>query len=407
MNYQSALLFFQNVLKNLQIHSNFLCEPFTYTDEFDYGIRKIAFPNMDYTQYFHSFYDSCKPYTLYKAFDEFHFNYIVLQTPVNEKPHFLVIGPYTLTDWNPETLYNIAQEFNIPPEKYGDFRACYDKVPFLPDSSIFFSIVNTFCETIWGSLDAYTMVEVSSMGENVNSKPQPLSLGSAELVNSINSLETIYKAENELMQIVSNGHLHKVEMYINLINFHTAKQRHADPVRNAKNYAIIMNTLLRKAAESGAVHPFHIDNISSAYAKKIELQTSLKGITSLLKDMVRKYTLLVKNHSLHGYSPLIRKVLVQIDTDLSADLTLAKQAQLLDMNPSYLSTLFKKETGLTLTEFVTKRRIEHAVFLLNSTNMQIQTIAQYCGIEDVCYFTKLFKRHIGKTPSEYRNAIHK
>ena len=405
MNYQSALLFFQNVLKNLQIHSNFLCEPFTYTEDFDYGIRKIAFPNMDYTQYFRSFYDSCKPYTLYKAFDEFHFNYIVLQTPVNEKPHFLVIGPYTLTDWNPETLYNIAQEFNIPPENYSDFRACYEKVPFLPDSSIFFSIVNTFCETIWGSLDAYTMVEVNGMGENMNSKPQPLSLDSAELMNSINSLETIYKAENELMQIVSNGHLHKVEMYINHINFHTAKQRHADPVRNAKNYAIIMNTLLRKAAENGAVHPFHIDNISSTYAKKIELQTSLKGITSLLKDMVRKYTLLVKNHSLHGYSPLIRKVLVQIDTDLSADLTLARQAQLLDMNPSYLSTVFKKETGQTLTEYVTQKRIEHAVFLLNTTNMQIQTIAQYCGIEDVCYFTKLFKRQVGKTPSEYRNYI--
>ena len=49
--------------------------------------------------------------------------------------------------------------------------------------------------------------------------------------------------------------------------------------------------------------------------------------------------------------------------------------------------------------------MEHALFLLNSTNMQIQTIAQYCGIPDVNYFTKTFKKYIGKTPKEYREEF--
>jgi len=44
----------------------------------------------------------------------------------------------------------------------------------------------------------------------------------------------------------------------------------------------------------------------------------------------------------------------------------------------------------------------HAIFLLNATDMQVQTIAQYCGIPDVNYFTKTFKRIVGKTPKEYR-----
>ena len=70
----------------------------------------------------------------------------------------------------------------------------------------------------------------------------------------------------------------------------------------------------------------------------------------------------------------------------------------------YLATIFKKETGQTLTEYVTGKRIEHAIFLLNCTNMQIQTIAQYCGIPDICYFTKTFKKMVKlflKNP-EYR-----
>ena len=196
-------------------------------------------------------------------------------------------------------------------------------------------------------------------------------------------------------------------MYFNQIDFRSAEQRLADPVRNAKNYAIILNTLLRKATEEGGVNPIHIDKISSTFAKKIELQTSEKGISQLFKEMVRKYALTVKNHSLKGYSKMVRRVMIQVDTDLASDLSLSSQASLLNVNPNYLSTVFKKETGHTLTEYVTGKRIEHAVFLLNSTNMQIQTIAQYCGIPDICYFTKTFKKYIGKSPTEYRNEIKK
>ena len=115
--------------------------------------------------------------------------------------------------------------------------------------------------------------------------------------------------------------------------------------------------------------------------------------------------LLVKNHSMKGYSLLIRKALTHIDSDLTADLSLKSLAELLGVNSSYLSTLFKKETGSTLTEYVNRKRVEHAIFLLNSTNLQIQEIAAACGIPDVNYFTKIFKKQVGNTPKEYREKI--
>ena len=95
----------------------------------------------------------------------------------------------------------------------------------------------------------------------------------------------------------------------------------------------------------------------------------------------------------------------QLSKKGTADLSLKTQAQLLNVNSSYLSTLFKKETGTTLTEYVNRKRIEHALLLLNSTDMQIQMIAQYCGIHDVNYFTKTFKKVVGHTPKEYREMI--
>ena len=97
--------------------------------------------------------------------------------------------------------------------------------------------------------------------------------------------------------------------------------------------------------------------------------------------------------------------MTQITTNLTGNLGLDAQAKRLNVNPSYLSALFKKETGLTLTEYVKRKRINHAVFLLNTSNLQIQTIAQHCGIADVNYFTKMFKKIVGKTPKDYRSEI--
>lgn len=56
--------------------------------------------------------------------------------------------------------------------------------------------------------------------------------------------------------------------------------------------------------------------------------------------------------------------------------------------------------GTTLTGYVSKRRVNHAMFLLETTSLQIQTIAQQCGIPDVNYFTRTFKKYAGVTPKE-------
>ena len=163
-------------------------------------------------------------------------------------------------------------------------------------------------------------------------------------------------------------------------------------LRDYKNYSIILNTLLRKGAEVGLVHPIHIDKLSSYFGRKIETITSFEQGKALFAEMIRKYCFLVKNHSLKAYSLLVQKVITRIDTDLTMDHSLKTYAELLNVHPSYLSSLFRKETGVTLTEYVNQKRVEHGVFLLNTTNMQIQTIAQQCGFSDINYFTRIFKK---------------
>lgn len=219
---------------------------------------------------------------------------------------------------------------------------------------------------------------------------------------ALRQIEERYETEERLMNEIAHGHVAQASEILSAFNNDIVEQRTDVPLRNFKNYLIILNTLSRKAVQQGGVHPLYIDRISSTFARKIETVESFEEGQKLVAEITRKYCLLVRNHAMKGYSPLVRKVILAIDSDLTADLSLSAHAEALGVNASYLSALFRRETGQTLSDYVARARMEQAVFLLNTTRMQVQTIAQHCGIQDVNYFTRLFKRVMGKTPTEYR-----
>ncbi len=71
---------------------------------------------------------------------------------------------------------------------------------------------------------------------------------------------------------------------------------------------------------------------------------------------------------------------------------------------SYLSRVFHKETGFTIPEYVNKVRMENAMELLRETPLSLREVAASVGIHDSFYFSKLFKKHTGQTPREFRLA---
>jgi len=334
--------------------------------------------------------------------------YILFQLPDAKEKVYAYIGPYTLTAISKSDILAVAEQYKLAPGNLTQVEQFYMDLPFITDDNPLLTLIYTLGEYLWNGSDNFSISDNFQFSLQVSDDviPIPDIQTSEEALLSIQILEERYEVEQQLSQAVTGGHLHKAELALAKLTSRQFESRADNPIRDYRNYSIILNTILRKAAESAAVHPIQINEISSRYARKIELINSHFAFLTLIKEMVRKYCLMVKNHSLKGYSMLIRKAITTINYDLSADLSLKTQAKLLNVNPSYLSTLFKKETGFTLTEYVNRKRVEHAILLLNSTDMQIQTIALYCGIPDVNYFTKTFKKLIGKTPKEYREMIY-
>jgi len=327
--------------------------------------------------------------------------------PGTDTPTYMVIGPYLLNPITSEKLLEHLEPLSLPLDIFTQIDKLYHALPLLSDESNLLTMLFTFGAVIWENMDNFSLETLEhSIFEPIEPAPFTYSVKETEdPLLSTKLLENQYATENRFLQAVTQGLPHKAELHLGNYYMDSAEKRVSDPIRHIKNYTIILNTLLRKAVESAEVPLIHIHNLSSRYGRELEQITSTESGYRLQKEMIRKYSMLVQNHNMKNYSPLIRKVLLRIDSDLAGDLTLKTHASALNINASYLSSLFKKEVGMPLTEYVNRKRIEHALFLVNSTDMQIQTIAQVCGITDVNYFTKLFKRQIGKTPTEYRNSL--
>lgn len=407
MHYDRELTFFLELIQNFNISSYKITEPFDKIPEFDRGLRRLLLGSSDYAKSLDYSDITISPNTLYRLTDPYFCEYILFLLPDCPKKTFLLIGPYTLEDFSSQTTLSKMLQTLFPVSLHAQLEKYYLDIPTITNQGQLFSMVFTLGKRMWGSMDDFSMESLSIVPLNTidNFDYRKDDTTDEDPFLTMQILEERYNNENILLQAIAQGSVHKADMSMSGFSPHSFEPRATDPVRNIKNYCIILNTLLRKAAEAGSVHPLHIDSISSKFAKKIELLTSVKNANKLQHEMIHKYCLLVKNHSLKGYSLLIRKVLTTIDADLTADLSLKNQAEHLNINASYLSTLFKKETGSTLTEYVNKKRMDHALFLLNTTNLQIQNIAQHCGFPDVNYFTKTFKKYMGKTPKEYRDEI--
>ena len=85
----------------------------------------------------------------------------------------------------------------------------------------------------------------------------------------------------------------------------------------------------------------------------------------------------------------------------------AMVAQHLHYNPDYFASLFRKQTGMTITQYLNKMRIELAKRLLVNENVSIKEAAYSSGFQDEKYFMRIFKRQEGMTPLAYKTAFQK
>ena len=101
--------------------------------------------------------------------------------------------------------------------------------------------------------------------------------------------------------------------------------------------------------------------------------------------------------------PRIREIINYINDNYGNNrLSLQSISESIYLSQTYLCAFFKKATGKTLNQYITEVRIEKAKEMLRDTGIKVYEIAYRVGFTDTNYFSTLFKKHVGITPSEYK-----
>lgn len=406
MLYESELRFLCETLKKFRIGVKFTSQENLFGDMFDDTIRTVFGSDLGYGEAMSELHFRIKPFIIYKFSNSLKLCFMMLLLPDTHPERIMVVGPYLSQPVGSTDILELSEKYGIDKDRQKAFSECYRHLTVVSEHDRVYSIMETFGECIWGGASGFSFEDIN---RELYTHDEPLSkkrsLTDADsLLVDMELMKKRYDFENELIRAVSLGQEHRALQTLSFLAENSFEARTNDPIRNIKNYCVIMNTLLRKAAENGGVHPLYINDVSSSFAVRIEQLSSMKALTELMQEMFTTYCRLVRKHSMRNFSPSVQKVIAIINSDLSANLSLHALAESQNISPGYLSTIFKKETGKTITEYVLQERMKLAGRLLTTTSLQIQSVALYCGIMDVQYFSKLFKKHTGKTPKEYREV---
>lgn len=406
MQYEKELTFLRQALGKCRISTKIISLDDSLATTIDHAFLPIFNKDPEKIVPIRLLVDLVGLHAVYKITDAFSQSYVFFSVSGEDEREVLLIGPYLSRALSPDDILDIVDRMGFSAKEQKLLDRYFMNLPIISEKSHLYVVIDAFCDLAWGGV-SYPTIDAKSEQTAPTFLLKKTQDGTGELDETLANMKLMeerYAWENELMRAVAQGQSGKADQLLSMFSESTFEKRTADNLRDMKNYCIIMNTLLRKAAEQGGVHPIYLDSVSSSFALKIEQMDSEEKVPGVMTEILRAYFRLVRRHSLASYSQTVQKVILMIDGDLSADLSLATLAQAQNISKGYLATIFKQETGKTISEFVRERRIKHARHLLATTQLQIQTIAAQCGIMDLQYFSKIFKKMTGKTPKEYRET---
>ncbi|MCK8060467.1 MULTISPECIES: helix-turn-helix domain-containing protein [unclassified Fusibacter] len=175
-----------------------------------------------------------------------------------------------------------------------------------------------------------------------------------------------------------------------------------DPLRSLKNSLIASCTLFTRAVIEAGVSSEDAFSQSDLFIMSIE---SIHHHGLLLKfeyEMVEEFISLVIHSNIYNYPKPISRVVRYIYEHITEPLSLSLLAEYASMSSDYLSKLFILEVGMPVTPFIQIQKIEIAKYFLRYSQISLSEIATLLSFCNPGYFTKVFIKHTGLTPSSFR-----
>ena len=178
-----------------------------------------------------------------------------------------------------------------------------------------------------------------------------------------------------------------------------------DPVRRYQYLFVASITMACRFCIEGGMPAETAFNLSDLYIRQMDKCKTVQEIYDLHDAMFRDYTQRMRAiRRQNVYSQQVRRCMDYIDSHLQQPMTVRSLAGEVGLSPSYVSVLFMKETGVAVSEYIRRKRIETAKTLLEYTDFSCLDIAEYLCFSSDSHFSQLFHKYTGQTPTEYRKT---
>jgi AraC-like DNA-binding protein len=239
-----------------------------------------------------------------------------------------------------------------------------------------------------------------------NEKNQQVNLAVSENLQS-NAFHHDHLFEKRILYIIREG---RVE---DLKEFPIVKEEEgynllskSSYIRSVKYHIITLITLVSRASIEGGLHEEIAFSLHDSFILQLEDLNRLDDIRSLARDVLYTFAEKVKQVKDERFSTTITLCKDYIFRHIYEEISHEEIANKVQLNSQYLSRLFRKEVGITVSEYIQQTKIDEAKKLLAFSKTPIPEICSMLNFNDQSYFTKVFKKIVGVTPKKYREGHH-
>lgn len=219
-----------------------------------------------------------------------------------------------------------------------------------------------------------------------------------------------YEEELYFFQAVKEGdvdYIHKVCSVEHFAEIPGVGILSKQELRNAQYHYVISVALTTRACVEGGLPIEEAFSLSDFYIQQVEkCHTPLEVDTlnyQMSIDFTKRVQMLIRNNI---YSKPISKCISYIYSHLHSKVKIDELAELVKLNKSYLSKLFKSETGYTIQGYITMQKIQEAQNMLRYSEFTCNEVAHNLAFASQSHFTDTFKSYTGMTPKTYRELYY-
>ena len=313
----------------------------------------------------------------------------------------LLLGPVLFSGTSEDTINRMINDLTFTSNKanilnYYKNTTVFEKIDFLNKGRlVYFMIYNN-------EIDNIDIIQ-----QSLTSTTASLEIDNARLNLSIRRQNKSFHHdrlyEEEIFQCIKEG---RKEQLIEKLNTPPPQSEFGvlsknSFIRDQKNIAITAITIATRKAMDAGLNPEFAYTLSDLYIQQVEEIEEARKVNDFMIEALAEFADQVRKSKQKKYSRSINNSISYVFKNLYEDLTLTDIAEAVDLSPSYLSTLFKKEVGMSLTTYIQQEKVEEAKKLLNLTNHSLLEICTLLHFTDQSYFVKVFKKITGLTPGQF------